>query len=141
MVIMKLKLSTIFTASRLVKFFVLLWILSIIIFGFTIMLGTNWFKTDVQSTQFGNSSWFLTLLVGSMGLGVLSFGLLTLTIIVKVILERKVLVLKKSLSGIFAFFFKLLFLLSLFPLYLIYRVANVGELVSRIKKERLLNHN
>lgn len=133
---MKLKLSTIFTASRLIKFFALFWIISIIIFGFTLILGTNWFKTDVQSTQFGYSSWFLILLVGSIGFGVLSFGLLVLTIIIKIILERKVLVFKKSISGIFAFFFKLLFLLSLFPLYLIYRVFNVGELISRIKKER-----
>ena len=82
------------------------WTFSIAIFGFTIILGTNWFKTDVQSTPFGNSSWFLILLVGSMCLGFLSFGLLVLTIIIKIILERKVLVFKKSLIGIFAFFFK-----------------------------------
>lgn len=134
--IMKLKFSSIFTTSMLIKFFALLWIFSIAIFGLTIILVIIWFRADVQSTPFGNSIWFLILLMGSMCLGFLSFGLLILTIIIKIVLERKVLVFKKSLTGIFAFFFKLIFLLSLFPLYLIYRVANVGEFISRIKKER-----
>ncbi|MFH1863914.1 MAG: signal peptidase I [bacterium] len=38
--------------------------------------------------------------------------------------------------GVFIFAFKLLFLLAFFPLYLIYKIANIGELISRIKKEK-----
>lgn len=133
---MKLKLSSLFTAQRLIKFFVALWILSIAVFVLTLIFGTNWFKSDVQSTAFGNSSSFLVLLVGSMCVGFLSFGLLVLTIITEIILEKKVLVFKKSFIGVLVFGFKLLFLLTFLPLYLIYRLSNIGLLFGRIKKEK-----
>lgn len=133
---MKIKLFSLFTSQRFIRFFSVLWILSIVVFVLTLLLGTNGFKTDIQSTDFGNSSYFLILLVGSMGIGFLTFGLLVLTIIVKIILEKKVLVFRKSFRGIFSFGFKLLILLATFPLFLLYRVSKVGELFSRIKKER-----
>ena len=133
---MKLKLHSIFSISNFIKFFAFLWILSVVIFGFTLILGTNWFRSDVQSTPFGNSSWFLIVLIGSMLLGFLSFGLLVLIIVVRVILEKRVLVFKKSFAGFFAFCFKLLLLLAIFPLYLAYRISNIRDFISRVKQEK-----
>jgi len=133
---MKLKLHFVFSISNFIKFFALLWILAIVIFGITLVLGTNWFKTDVQSTPFGNSNWFLILLVGSMVFGFLSFGLLVLIIVVRVILEKRVLVFKKSFVGFFSFCFKLLLLLAIFPLYLAYRISNIREFINRVKQEK-----
>lgn len=133
---MKTRLASIFSFTNLIKLFATLWILSIIAFVITLILGTNWFKTDVQSTSFGNSNSFLVLLVGSMVVGFLSFGLLVLVIVVKLILQKRVLTFRKSFFGFFTFCFKLLLLLAIFPLYLAYRVSNAGEFLSRLKGEK-----
>ncbi len=133
---MKLKLHSLFSVSNFIKLFASLWVLSIVVFGITLVFGTNWFKGDIQSTSFGNSSWFLISLVGSILFGFLSFGLLILIIIVKIALEKKILVFKKSFFGFFIFCFKLLFLLAVFPLYLVYRVSGTKEFIAGLRQEK-----
>ncbi|MDO8620928.1 MAG: signal peptidase I [Candidatus Levybacteria bacterium] len=120
---------------KIIKVFAIVWILSIVVFVLTLLLGTNGFKTDIQSTAFGNSTPFLILLIGSMGIGFLAFGLLILTIIIKIILKKKVLVFKKSFKGILVFGFKLLFLLAIFPLFLLYEALGIGKLLTRVRKQ------
>lgn len=110
------------------------WALSIIVFGSVIALATKGFTGAVQDTPFGNSQLYLFLLLGSMGIGTLAFGLSVLCILIKIILRKKILVFEKSFKGILAFGFKLSVLLAVFPLFLLYQAVGLGQLIKNIKQ-------
>ena len=116
----------------------IVWILSIVVFVFTIAFATKGFVGVVQDTQFGNSDLFLVLMLGSMGIGSLAFSLLILAIVMKIALEKKVLRLEKSLRGIFIFGVKLCILLAILPLFLLYRVSGLkGFKLTAFRSKRI----
>lgn len=85
---------------KLIISFATVWALSIVVFGSVIAIATKGFTATVQDTQFGNSTLYLILLLGSMGIGSLAFGILVLAIIIKVILEKKVLEFRRSFVAV-----------------------------------------
>lgn len=121
--------------SKVIKASAVFWLLSIAIFSGTVFFATNRFTATVQDTQFGNSNLFLFLILGSMGIGSLAFGLLALGIIIRIILEKKVLRFERSFKGILFFGSKLLFLLAIFPLFLLYIVSGFRELIRRFRSD------
>lgn len=123
-------------SSKFIKISAGVWILSIILFITSIAFATGGFKSTVQNTDFGNSTLFLILLLGSIGIGSLAFGLLVLGIFIRIILEKQVLKFEKSFKGIIIFGIKLFFLLAILPLFLLYRISGLGGLVRNFKKER-----
>lgn len=132
---MKLIKSPSIFLQRFIKLSAIVWILSIVVFVFTIAFATKGFAGVVQDTQFGNSGLFLALMLGSMGIGSLAFSLLILAIVIKIALEKKVLRFEKSLKGIFIFGIKLCILLAILPLFLLYRVSGLSGLLQKFKKE------
>lgn len=118
---MKKKTSSSFL-TLIVKLSTVVWIISIIAFVIVIGFGTKWFTGTIQDTQFGNSSSFLVFLVGSMGIGSLAFGLLVLVVIIKLVLSNKLITFEKSFKGIVLFTFKFIFLISVLPLILLWRI-------------------
>lgn len=108
--------------SRLIKLSALVWILSIVVFTFTIAYTTKGFAGVVQDTNFGNSILFIVLLLGSMGIGSLAFIVLVLSVILKVILEKKFITFKKTPRGITLFIVNLLFIVAIFPLFLLWKI-------------------
>lgn len=134
---MKLIKSPSILLQRFIKLSAAVWILSIVVFVFTIASATKGFVGVVQNTQFGNSGLFLVLMLGSMGIGSLAFGLLVLAIVINIALEKKVLRFEKSLKGIFIFGIKLCILLAILPLFLLYRVSGLSGLLQKFRKEGL----
>src|SRR3989344_3061892 len=120
--------------SKIIKASAVIWLLSIVIFGGTIFFATNRFTVTVQDTYFGNSNLFLVLMLGSMGIGSLAFGLLVLLITTRIILEKKVLRFERSFKGVLFFGLKLVFLLAIFPLFLLYQAVGLGQLIRNIKQ-------
>ncbi len=121
--------------SLFIRISATVWIVSIVVFVLTIAFATEGLAGVVQDTQFGNSSLFLVLMLGSMGIGSLAFSLLILAIVIKITLEKKVLRFEKSLKGIFIFGVKLCILLAILPLFLLYRVSGLNVLLQKFKKE------
>lgn len=111
-----------------------IWLVCII--GLTVLIGlsTNWFTGTVEDTTFGKSELFLILLVSSICLGVLAFGILILTIIVGVIFKKKAVKFEKSFKGVIKSIFKILLILLIFPLFLLFSISGVKELFIKIKK-------
>jgi hypothetical protein len=58
-----------------IKHFIILWLICILGFGIVLAIATNLLASTVQETSFGNSNYFLILLLGFMSIGSLSFGL------------------------------------------------------------------
>ncbi len=119
----------------LIKISAIVWVLSIVCFGISLAIATKGFTGTVQDTQFGNSTLYLILLLGSMGIGSLAFVIMVLAIIIKVILEKKVLEFRRSFKGIVIFGIKLSLLLAVLPLFLLYRVSGLGGLTRNFKKK------
>lgn len=120
----------------LTKIFAVIWILSIILFCVSLAIATDFFRGTVQSTQFGNSSSYMAILVGSIVVGVLAFGLLILTVVIKAILGKQIVKFEKSFKGFIVPLFKLFLLLAFLPLYLAYQVSGAGDLIKKLKKEK-----
>lgn len=122
---------------KLIKVFAIVWVLSIIIFGGVIFFATKGLTGTVQTTQFGNSNLFLVLMLGSMGIGGLAFGLLILSVLVKIIFERKVLKFERSFKGIVVFWIKIFFLLAILPLFLLFKIVKPLKLIELIRSKKL----
>lgn len=61
------------------KFFGIVWLLSILVFGLSFALATNFFKSTIQGTDFGNSYLYIGVFAGSILIGCISFGLMILS--------------------------------------------------------------
>lgn len=90
------------------KHLLLVWLFSIFGFGVVLALTTKFFTSTVQETAFGNSHYFLIVLLGFVLLGFLTFGLAVLVIFIKIIKHNNIKRVIKSpifivLAIIFAF--------------------------------------
>jgi len=59
--------------SSVWKVSIILFILSIITFAASLGIATSNFKGTIQETSFGNSEQFIYIMLGSFGIGVISF--------------------------------------------------------------------
>lgn len=109
-----------------------MWLLCIASVVFIVALATKGFTGTVQQTNFGNSDLFIPLFLGLIGIGVLAFCILVLAIFTGVILEKKVLVIKKSPKGVAIFGLKLFLLLAVFPLFLLWKIRRIKPIFSRL---------
>jgi uncharacterized protein YkwD len=75
------------------KFFGTIWLLSILVFGIAFLFGTNFLRGQIQSTTFGNSGAFVWLFLGSIIIGIVSFGLAILSFLYEKIKHKKFLTL------------------------------------------------
>jgi signal peptidase I len=118
----------------LLAFFGGLWILCIVSFVFSFLFGTNFFKSQVTGTAFGKSQLFVIGFVGSLVVGVLSFGLMILTVIVNELIKSNTLKLKKTPLGLVTFPIKMILVMLVLPLFLVYKrlVSKKESLRSRL---------
>jgi len=113
----------------------IVWVSCIVAVIVLIGISTKGFSSTVQDTKLGNSKLFLILFTSLIGLGVLSFGILILSIIVNTLLEKRIVKFEKSFKGALKFFLKTFLILSILPLFLLYRVSGLKDLILKIKKE------
>jgi hypothetical protein len=81
------------------KHLLLMWFMSILGFGVVLAIATKLFTSTVQETEFGNSSYFLILLLGFAFIGTISFGFAMIVAFVKIL--RKIKKLKIINSPVF----------------------------------------
>lgn len=114
-----------------------IWFLSIASFFGSIYQATEGFKSLVENTSFGKSKLFPISILVSMGVGVLSFLILLLATFIKIILRYKLLRLDGSPKGFLIFGLKLLILIPIFPLFLLFHILGVWELIKVVKRKQL----
>lgn len=102
-------------------------------FGASILIATNFFKTSGTGTIFGSSTLYLIFLAVFGCIGGISFGLALLGVIIKTFSENRILNFKNFGSAIFSIV-KSIFILALFPLYLIYKILGISKLFNRTKE-------
>ncbi len=126
--------------SKLIIVFAVVWVLSIVFFVVIFAIATKGFTSTVQDTPFGNSQLYLSLVLDSVGVGILAFGLLVLTILIRIIFEKKVFVFERSFKGTTIFGFKFLALLAILPLFLLWRIFKQAraKFFSRLAKAALV---
>jgi len=110
-----------------------LWISCIVIFAVFLTIGTGFFKGIVDSTKFGNSDTFLIGVVGSVGVGVLTFGLMILTFIIRELIKSNTIKFNKSPIGVITFLPKIILIIGLLPLFIAYRVSGISKFIYKIK--------
>src|SRR3989344_7689382 len=120
-------------SSLLIRLSSIIWVLCIAAVIILIGISTKGFSVTVQDTKLGNSKLFITLFTSLIGLGILSFGILILSIIVNTLLEKKIVKYEKSFIGMLKFFLKVFLILTILPLFLLYRVSGLKDLISTIK--------
>lgn len=79
-----------------VKHFIILWLICIFGFGIVLAIATKFFTSTVQETPFGNSNYFLILLLGFVSIGSLSFGLAIIITFINLLRRLKILRFIKS---------------------------------------------
>lgn len=121
----------------LIRISAVLWIICILSFIALLGISTNWFRGTVQDTSLGNSSLFLILFLGIIGLGILAFCVMVLLFAIKLLADKKSISIKKSPKRFVPYFFKLFFILAIFPIYLLYRILDIKNLISRIKSHEV----
>lgn len=104
------------TKVSVTKSFFILWIICVMIFVFTLILGTDFLRHMVTETTFGKSTLFNWLLIGSVAVGVLSFGCGIVSIVLTDIIRRK------SLKALIIFLILPLSLMA--GLFLFIRLSN-----------------
>ncbi|MCX6725890.1 MAG: signal peptidase I [Candidatus Shapirobacteria bacterium] len=112
-----------------------LWIFCIVTVIILFGAATKWFTGIIQDTQLGNSKLFTTLSLSLVGLGVLSFGILILSIIIDALLKMKIIKFERSFKGVSKFLLKTIILLAFLPLFLLYNVSGVKDFILKIKKK------
>lgn len=111
------------------------WVSCIVAVIILVGISTKLFTGTVQDTKLGNSNLFVIIFLSLVGLGVLSFGILILSIIVNTLLEKKVVKFEKSFKGVFTFPLKIFLLLAFLPLFLLYNVSGIKYLIVKTKKK------
>lgn len=112
-----------------------IWIASIVAFIILLGVSTKWFRGTVQDTPLGNSGLFLVLFLAIIGLGVLAFGIMVLSIVIGALLEKKIIKFEKSFKGVLVFPFKLFLFLALLPLFLLYNVIGVKDFFEKVRRK------
>lgn len=112
-----------------------IWIFCILAVFFIVGLASNWFVDTVEDTTFGKSDLFPIFFITFIGMGLLAFGFFILSIIIKIIKEKKFIKFEKSFKGISRFILKTFLLIAILPLFLLYRTSGFKELFSKIKKK------
>jgi len=112
------------------------WFLCIVVFGISLIVATGGFRGQVDSTNFGNSNLFTDILIGSIGIGVLSFIVAVLSMAAALLSFFKLITFHKSLLGIIFFVPKFFLVMATLPLILIWRIFRQSK--TRFGKKFLL---
>jgi signal peptidase I len=121
--------------SKIIKVFLIIWLLCIVLFTITFAIATNWFREVIQSTDFGNSKLFIYSSLGTFIAGVLSFGFAILGFLITEIRHRKEQIFKRGVIGIIFYLLGLLSTMLFLPLILIYRVSGTGNLIRKVRRD------
>lgn len=113
------------------------WILCIAVFGISLTVATGGFRGQVQSTSFGNSNLYLGILVGSFGMGILSFTVAAISVITGLFLSFKLITFQRNILGVIFFIPKILLVLAIFPFVLVYKFIQPKQLLQSIKNKRI----
>lgn len=112
-----------------------IWIISILVFIILLGISTKWFRGTVQDTSLGNSEMFLVLFLSVVGLGVLAFGLMILSIVTSFLLEKRIIKFERSFKGVLTFPFKLFLFLAFLPLFLLYNAIGAKDFFEKVKNK------
>lgn len=124
--------------SFLWKFFGAIWLLSILVFGVSLTLATNLFRSTIQGTNFGNSRLFLIIFITSIGVGVLAFILAMLSFTASKVIQSNQNSAKKH--GVIASLFRFVLFAAFLPLMLLIQIIKPKELLQRIREKRLFKN-
>lgn len=120
---MYLKSIKINSLSRLLITIFILWIICIVVFVTLFAVGTNGFRSTIdEAPPIANSAPFTFVLLSSILMGFISFCLLCLLGIVKVILANKWLKFRKSIKGLLIFISKFFLVLCVLPIFVIWKL-------------------
>jgi len=117
----------------LIKLYSVIWFFCLLGFGASVLISTNFFKS-ATGTIFGSSILYIILLVIFGCVGSVTFGLALIALIVKIFSENRVLKFK-GFGGAIVSIFKTIFILALFPLYLLYKILDISKFINKVKKE------
>lgn len=116
-----------------IGFFLIVWLLCILIFVGSVGVATNWFNGTVQDTAFGNSTFFVTIMLTTMGIGFVAFCSFVLVAAIRIVKGNKPIEAKNKSNNFFASIFKLCFNLMFFPLALLYRSTGIYQINEQSK--------
>ena len=114
----------------------LIWLLSLLVFSIGFAFATNFFKGTVQSTNFGNSQTYLTLIVSTLAIGVISFVITIISYSLTKIKRDNEAPNKKH--GIVFNFFHFFLTLAILPLLLFIQVIQPKKTLALIKNKGIL---
>lgn len=120
-----------------IRIFAVIWGFCIITVIILIGIATNGFGARIQDTEFGNSNLFTLSVISLISLGILSFASLTLVYIVTILIKESKSNSNNNLGRFLIFFFKLLFILAIFPVFLFNKVSGLTNLISNINNNGL----
>ncbi|AKM83215.1 signal peptidase I [Candidatus Woesebacteria bacterium RIFOXYC1_FULL_31_51] len=119
--------------SSVWKVSIILFILSIITFAASLGIATSNFKGTIQETSFGNSEQFIYIMLGSFGIGVISFLIAVTTFSYKYNKGE----LKSEVRSIPYSIVKFLLTIAFLPIILIFNILNLKKVFFDIKSNGL----
>lgn len=113
--------------QKLTKLSVAIWILSILTFIFMIFISSG-------QEVFNNST--ALIFVIDILVGTISFGVFVLLITIKIIRDKQGLPIKRSFKSLLIFGLKIVLFLAIFPLFLLFKITNLSELIKRLRENK-----
>ncbi|EKE06067.1 MAG: hypothetical protein ACD_19C00091G0006 [uncultured bacterium] len=108
--------------------------LSLIVFVLNICVATSYFKGTIEDTIFGNSPYFMAILVGSFSLGVITFLISVFAFSYKMARNN----LTGNVKGLPRSILVLLFNTAFLPIILIFNIINPKQIIDNLKSRRLI---
>jgi len=119
-----------------VRIAAIIWIFCIIAVVLLVGFSTKWFTATVNDTSLGKSGFFVPLFLSLIGVGVLAFGVVVLSIALQVIVDKKIVKFEKSFKGIIGFGIKTCLLFAFLPLVLLYSVSGIKNIFIKSNKRK-----
>ena len=113
--------------QKLTKLSIAIWILSILTFIFMIFISSG--------QEVFNDSTALIFVIDIL-VGTISFGVFVLLITIKIIRDKQRLPVKRSFKSLLIFGLKIVLLLAILPLFLLFKITNLSELIKRLRENK-----
>lgn len=125
----------------IIRIALIIWFFCIVAVVTLVGSATKWFAGTIQDTSLGNSNYFMFLLLGTIGLGCLTFLLAMASMILKALLDKKILKFERGFKGILTLSLKFALILSILPLLIVYRTSGLNSLINKITQRQRINLN
>lgn len=125
--------------SWIIRIALIIWIFCIVAVVALTGSATKWFAGTIQDTSLGNSNYFMFLLLGTIGLGCLTFLLAVASTLLKALLDKKILKYERGFRGILTLILGLALILSVLPLFIAYRTSGINILINKLKQRQKIN--